>query len=478
VGVSDDGPAISDPRFSTIQVTPTEGADQLARGTLDVYVDGESVLAGNSEKAQYALGALRLYLERQELARVAETYPESEGFPLRVAISSFPIASDGAAPEPKEIIVPSLERPPMPFEDVLKASLHLFPIFLVTVFFTSGLMEEKRDRRISVLLSSPVSPLQIIVGKMAPYVTFALLSVIVIGRLLEGEPWLLIAIFIPVLLFIFSIYLMVPLIYRTFKDTTFISMFATVACTLYLLFPAMFLDVSDLSYISPLSIAVQMYRGESFSLRAYLTSAAPMLIISAVFIYIGSRLLNEEYLTRFRPIHRKLFEAVYLAMERDHPYISVTLASLALVPLVYLAQLVILTVSTNLPARLAVGALLVASVFIEEITKSVGTVMLIENRDVRSVRSVVVLSLLSAAGFLVGEKLLVLISVRAVSQSMLSNVLLNADKLWIPLVAHFVFTAIVSLLSYSLGVRRYLYALTAGSAVHVVYNLVVLGVIG
>jgi hypothetical protein len=203
-----------------------------------------------------------------------------------------------------------------------------------------------------------------------------------------------------------------------------------------------------------------------------------MLIISAVFIYIGSRLLNEEYLTRFRPIHRKLFEAVYLAMERDHPYISVTLASLALVPLVYLAQLVILTVSTNLPARLAVGALLVASVFIEEITKSVGTVMLIENRDVRSVRSVVVLSLLSAAGFLVGEKLLVLISVRAVSQSMLSNVLLNADKLWIPLVAHFVFTAIVSLLSYSLGVRRYLYALTAGSAVHVVYNLVVLGVIG
>ena len=103
---------------------------------------------------------------------------------------------------------------------------------------------------------------------------------------------------------------------------------------------------------------------------------------------------------------------------------------------------------------------------------------MVENRDVSSVGAVVLLALLSALGFLIGEKLLVLISVRAVSESLLSTVLLNAGKLWIPMVAHFVFTSIVSLMTLALGVRRYIYALAAGSAVHVLYNLIVLGLVG
>jgi ABC-type Na+ efflux pump permease subunit len=365
----------------------------------------------------------------------------------------------------------------VPFADVLKASLHLFPLFLVSVFFTSGIMEERKDRRISVLLSSPPSALQIIIGKTLPYLGFALVAELLMTWALGGNLALGLVIFLPVVVFVLSIYLMVPLVYRTFKDTTFISMFVTVATTLYLLFPAMLLGVSELSYISPLTLAVEMYRGEAISWRAYMTSALPMFLIFGIFIYVGSRILNEEYLTRYRPLYRKLAEAVLMAMNRRRPYLSVFLASLCLIPVVYLVQLVILTVSLNLPTQLAFGGILIMSVLVEEVVKSVGIVMLIESRAVRKPWVIVVLTFLSALGFLVGEKLLLLVSIQSVSRSLLSAVLLNAGKLWITLLAHFTFTTIVTLLTRWWGPKRYHLALVVGGVVHLIYNLSILGVL-
>jgi hypothetical protein len=61
---------------------------------------------------------------------------------------------------------------------------------------------------------------------------------------------------------------------------------------------------------------------------------------------------------------------------------------------------------------------------------------------------------------------------------MLSAAVFGAGKLWIPLVAHFFFTSIVCLLTHRFGAKRYPFAVLAGSIVHVVYNLAVLGVIG
>jgi ABC-type Na+ efflux pump permease subunit len=477
VGVSPDGPVIRDTRFNVQTLSPQRGEEMLARGAIDVYIHDGEVMHRDTEKARYATGALALYLESLELARISELYPEAEAFPLRVDISNFLVETSPDGTEVKERIVPSLTQTTVPFADVLKSSLHLFPLFLVSVFFTSGLMEERRDRRISVLLSSPPSPLQIIIGKTLPYLGFALVAEVLMTLALGGNVVLGLVVFLPVVLFVLSIYLMVPLVYRTFKDTTFISMFVTVATTLYLLFPAMLLGVSDLSYISPLALAVEMYRGNAISWRAYLTSALPMFLIFGVFIYVGSRILNEEYLTRYRPLYRKLAEAVLMAMNRRRPYLSVFLVSLSLIPVVYLVQLVILTVSLNLPTQLAFGGLLIMSVLVEEVVKSVGVVMLIESRSVRKPGVIVLLTFLSALGFLVGEKLLLLVSIQSVSRTLLSAVLLNAGKLWITLLAHFAFTTIVTLLTRWLGPKRYHLALLAGGIVHLLYNLSILGVL-
>lgn len=285
------------------------------------------------------------------------------------------------------------------------------------------------------------------------------------------------AIFIPVILFIFAVYLIVPLVYRTFKDTTFISMLAISAITSYLIFPAMFSGVNDLSYMSPLTLAVKMYRGKPFGLKEYMFATASMSLVFVLSVYIGACILNEEYLMGFRPLHRKAAEAIYLAINRSHIHASIALLSLFLVPVVFMIQLVALALSLNLPMPYALGGLLLAAAVIEEVAKSAGIAVLLEKRLVRSVKDVLALSFLSALGFLVAEKLLLYISLSTVSQSTLSVVLFSSGMFLIPLTAHFIFTAIVCLSTSHLGVRYYPFAILAGAIVHALYNLSVLGVI-
>ena len=368
IGVSPGIPRIDDSRFDTVTLDPSAAGPMLKDGVIDAYIDGDQVIHREEEKSLYAVAALKLYLEVQEFARVDAEHEMDTGFPLRVGVNDFPI--DLAADD--EIIIPSLMSPPLPFAQVVTVSIYVLPIFFVSVFFTSGFMNEKKDRRITVLLSAPVTPFQIIVGKMLPYMVFALVFMVALTLVLKGNLLLATAIFIPVILFIFSIYLMVPLVYRTFKDTTFISMLATTVIMSYLVFPAMFSGINDLSYISPLTLAIKMYRGQPFGLKEYLTSTASMYLVFILTMYVGSRVLNEEYLMKFRPLYRKAADAIYLTLNRNHIHLSITLLSLFLVPIVYMIQLVTLAVSLNLPIRIDIGALLVMSVIIEEVAKSAG----------------------------------------------------------------------------------------------------------
>jgi ABC-type Na+ efflux pump permease subunit len=476
IGVSPGGPSITDPRFRVLTLSEQEGSRYLDQNLIDCYVDEQSVIKGNTDKASYAANALRLYLEELELTRISRDYDTAAAFPLRVNVRSFPI-DETTQTTPEQTVGPSLMETEMPFAGVVTTTLYLFPIFLVSMFFTGGFMEEKVDRRISVLLSAPVSPLQIILGKMLPYFAFAVFSVVGIALILADPIFLTLLSLVPVILFVLSVYLMVPLLYRTFKDTTFISMLATTIITVYLVFPAMFSGVSDLSYTSPLTLILDAEVGQSLTLRHYLTSMVPMTLVSAVLIYVGSRSLNEDFLNGFRPIFQKLSDAIYLSMHRGYPGLSILLASAFLIPIVYMAQLGALTFSANLSARPAIAAVLISSLIIEEIAKSLSIKGLIEHHHVEAWYQVVLYAFLSALGFLVGEKLLVVASISVVSQSALSAVLVNAGKLWIPLLAHFVFTSLVSLGLFWFGARRYVYSLSAGVFVHLVYNLAVLGLI-
>lgn len=536
IGAAPAAPPIEDSRFDVIPVELADGYALLNAGTLDAFVDQEQLVAGRHPKSPYAVGALQEYLETKELARLASEEDLDRAFPLRLAIEritttqTLPVdegtltdlirGGDGRASSGDEAgadgglidlavppgsssaadlreqfdrlqhdsrlpradfafvssdttLIPSLMQPPIPFAQVIVAFLYVLPIAFVSVFFTSSFMDEKKDRRISVLLSAPVTPGQIILGKLLPYIVFSMGSVAAITLVLGGNLPLSMAIFTPVILFIFAVYLIVPLVYRTFKDTTFISLLATSAIISYLVFPAMLSGVNDLAYISPLTLAVRMYRGEPFGLRQYLFSTVPMYLIFALALHVGTRVLNEEYLMGFRPLYRKAADAVYLSMWHQHPYLSVALLSASLVPIVYALELVMLAVSLNLPLRHALVALLAGAVVVEEVAKSFGIVVLLERGRMQRWTQILGLSFLSATGFLVAEKLLLLLSLSIVTQSPLSGILFSSGMLVIPLLAHFAFTALVCTLRGRLGVR-YIWALAAGSVAHALYNLVVL----
>jgi hypothetical protein len=247
-------------------------------------------------------------------------------------------------------------------------------------------------------------------------------------------------------------------------------MLVTTLTSAYLVFPAMFTNTNDLSYISPLTLAVKMYRNEPFGLQEYLFPSLPMAAIFGLAMFAGTRMLNEEFLIGYKPITRKIGDAIYLMMAHMPPHLSVPLWSLIVIPGVYMTQVVFLAFATNLPGRLMLGAVLVASALLEEVVKSVGIVVLHERGLVKSVRHLILLAFLSALGFLVGEKLLLLVSLSAVSNVRISGALFGAGIfLLIPLAAHFLFTTIVTLLRTKLRFS-YTWALAVGTVVHSFYN--------
>jgi ABC-type Na+ efflux pump permease subunit len=159
------------------------------------------------------------------------------------------------------VIIPSLTPPPMPLAQVLLVFSYVVPILFVAVFFASSFTEERVSRRLVILLSSPVSPLQVILGKMLPYLVYSWVVITVMTLVLGGNILLSLAIFTPVALLIFSAYMIVALMYRTFKDLTLFSVLVISFIMTYLVVPALLAGVSNLSYISPLTLAVEMYRG-------------------------------------------------------------------------------------------------------------------------------------------------------------------------------------------------------------------------
>jgi ABC-type Na+ efflux pump permease subunit len=535
VGISPDSPVPSDERFNVVVLDRASGRRMLEERTIDIYLDGINAVYRNDQRSLYAAGALKQFLERQELVRIANEYELNTAFPLRVEVNYLEAPVDGvgtgegvslweiigsaeasseltAASETtfettdtsdmvvteqlhefesdsqlpkfkaefasdKDIIIPSLMSPPIPLAQVIIAFLYVVPIFFVSIFFTSSFMEEKIHRKLNILLSTPATPFQIILGKMLPYIGYAVIGIIVITLLLKGNVLLALAIFVPIMLFILAIYLMVALFYRTFKDQTFFSLLAVSVITVYLVLPAMLSGITDLSSVSPLNLAVQMYKGETFGFTEYLLSTTPMYLVFGMSMFVGVRIFNEEYLMGFRSLCAKLSEAIYLVVNKSHLYMSTFSLSLLLVPAVFMVQLASIVIAFNIPMPFALVALLVMSVLVEELAKSSVIAVLLQNNLIKSLKSVLILSFIAALGFFIGEKLLLYIALSVISESMFTTAIFSTGLLAIPLIAHFVFTSIVCLITARFGIRYYPAAIIAGSVVHALYNLYVIGVI-
>lgn len=540
VGIAPDMPAIEDQRFNVFVVELDTGLSMLQNREIDIYINSETAYSRDDSRSKYATGALKQYLERQELVRISNEYDLNKAFPLRIEINYLKTSENATStadislaniikmsqhptdiekdnsgnviPSPlnipennkdaevrqqlqnigndanlhrfeaefasdKDVIIPSLMNPPIPLAQVLLAFFYIVPIFFIIIFFTSSFIEEKLNRRLLILLSAPVRPAEIILGKMLPYFVYSIAVIVLITVFLKGNILLALAIFIPVVLFIFAVYLGVALLYRTFKDQTFFSMMAVTIITVYLVFPAMFTGINNLCYISPLSLAVQMYRGEQFNFLQYLFGTGPMYLTFTLAMVVGIRVFNEEYLMNYKPMFNKIGEAIYFALDKHRKAISVFLASLLLIPVVFMVELGGIVLASNLPLNIAMPVLVIIAVFIEEIAKSVATAVLIKYRLVPSRKQVLLYAVLAAAAFFLGEKLLLFFSLSVISESIFTSVLFSSNLLWLPLLVHIAATSMVCLLTYRMGSKYYAVALIAGALIHLIYNFMVIGVV-
>lgn len=539
VGVSTDAPEIFDKQFRVIKVDAERGVSMLNQHTLDVYIDGNLVVSRNDERSAYVRDSLLKYLADQELFRIAEQYDSSRAFPLRVEIvplerkqqdstagngltSAPDIGTDDAAlvvksqttpgdisryelQEPtitdikvkeqlesfedkgfqklkdtllsdQDVIIPSLSPPVLPMARVILVFSFILPVLLVAVFFASSFTEERVNRRLVVLLSTPVSSFQVITGKMLPYLVYSLVVITLLTLLMGGNILLSLAIYTPVILLIFSAYMIVALMYRTFKDLTLFSVLVVSAIMTYLVIPALLTGVSNLSYISPLTLAVEMYQGDTFGLREYFLATTPLYLIFVQTIFIGTRIFNEEYLMGFKPLHTKIAEAVNLAVNKNHVNISAFLSNFFLLPPVFIAQLILIILVQNVPAPASLWILVIISAVTEELAKSAVVFVLLKSKKIKTRPEVLRLSALSGAGFFTGEKLLLLLSLAVLADSDYISAVFSGG-LWIfPFFLHIAATSVVGLITRRLGTRYYLLAVIIGSLIHAAYNLFFLGV--
>jgi hypothetical protein len=153
----------------------------------------------------------------------------------------------------------------------------------------------------------------------------------------------------------------------------------------------------------------------------------------------------------------------------------VPLWSVLVVPAVYMAQIIILAFAADLPLGMTLGVTLFISALVEELVKSIGLVMLMDHGKIKSDREILWYAFLSVLGFFIGEKLLVLISLSVVLQASISSVLFGTGLLiFVPLIAHFVFTTLVTLLRAKTKLS-YATALTIGAGLHFLYNWYLMG---
>jgi len=192
-------------------------------------------------------------------------------------------------------------------------------------------------------------------------------------------------------------------------------------------------------------------------------------------LYIGAVNFNAERLFDLRPFLPRLREFVAASLSREHPYRSLFLANLCLIPFVFMVQMMALVLFFNLPMPLSLVLLILFAAFAEELAKSVGVYSLFYGEfPGLPVKTALLASAATALGFLAGEKLFLLFMLSQITESVFGSILFLQQGfllLWMPLLLHTACVFVTSLVMKAGGTRWYLPGLFAATVVHSLYNL-------
>ncbi|MDE4908070.1 PrsW family intramembrane metalloprotease [Methanogenium marinum] len=393
----------------------------------------------------------------------------TEGEDSTVARYTDVVAGEGALGDFK---TPSQLTPPLPFDAIVLVFVFIFPLYFTSQFYMMSVMNERIERRGEILLSSPLRPSAIVIGKMLPYLV-VMIVVTTILSLTTGETTIVLAAVFPVILFFLAAALLIGMAARSFKELSFISIFFSTVATSYLFFPSIFANIHVISLISPLTLIIYAIEGTPFTLANYFYSTFLFWVTAAILFAICIINFNEERLFTLHPLREKVREYIGSAVSEKYPFVSLFGITLFSIPFVLMAQLMLLVLLFNLPMPFSLVVLIFAAAFIEEWAKSIGIYAIaVERPAFLTWRNVIFASLAVMAGFFLGEKLLLFATLAQISESIFGAALFSSlQVLWMPLTLHFTGAFITISLLKVFGKRVYPLALVVASLVHGMYNL-------
>jgi ABC-type Na+ efflux pump permease subunit len=367
---------------------------------------------------------------------------------------------------------PSQLSPPLPFDSIILIFVFIFPLYFTSQFFMMSIMNERIERQGEALLSAPVHPWVVISGKALPYGIAMLVISAIIILFIRGAPALLLPL-IPVMLFFLSSGLMIGLIARSFRELSFISIFFSTYVTAYLFFPSIFANIHVISLISPLTLMVNNLQGDGFTAGQYLFSTSLFFVTSAVLFYAGVTNFREERLFSHEPLTSKIIQFISSGISRAHPWASLFSLAMLTVPFVFMVQMMLLVLLFNLPMPLSLVLLLVAAAGVEEVAKSLGLYTIATRfTGFLTWKALAAGSVMTALGFLVAEKLLLLVTLSQIAESVFGTVLFSSlGLLYIPFLIHLVGILVTGTALKLRGPAAYLPGIMLATLVHCACNL-------
>jgi ABC-type Na+ efflux pump permease subunit len=345
--------------------------------------------------------------------------------------------------------------PPSLLEKMIYAFFFVIPSYFAIQVFSSSLIEDRIARRIDTVLSTPVSEIEFLLGKMIPYTVFSLIAVVLVSLIFK-ENILAVIFVLPIILLFSSLQMFLALISRSYREMTFLVTVSSLLLTAYIFIPSVFAGTIPVSKVSPITLMFDFFENEPIEMREYLFATFQFYAMAFVLIYLSSKALNPEIMHSSSDILRRLFMVIERVVRKDY---HTFFASIASIPFIFMLEFLLLSVLFILPPKSSIPIFLGIVAFVEESFK--GSAVFAAFRNGASLyRAAIFCSL----GFFAGEKLIIMLNI--VTQY---NNLFLAQYLILPLFIH-----LTSLLLFATIVRRsFIAALIAASFLHFAYNYVV-----
>ncbi|MFC6953659.1 ABC transporter permease [Halorubellus litoreus] len=384
---------------------------------------------------------------------------------------------------------PGALSPPFPFQSLVLAFLFIVPMNFVVQAYGSTIINERVNRRGELMLVSPVTRGDIIAGKTLPYFAALLAVCAGIAVVVGGDPYSLAAVppilaaVTPIALLFLAATFVGGMFARSFKELTFVTIAVSVFLTAYVFVPAIFSDITPIALISPLTLVVRHLRDVGFTTVEYLYSTGPFYLAALVLFAVGASVYREEDMFTQKRLGAKALDAVATFVHSKKSVAAVTMAAL---PFVFVAELLVIAVVFPIPSVVALPLLLAAIAVVEELAKSLASYAgFTHDRFENSTLAAVGVGVAAGVGFFLAEKATLVVQLvgmgnveygRAAFTTVPTDAspLLVLALLFLPLGLH-VLTATISAIGAQKGRTTYALAFLTAVFVHLGYNGLVIG---